>query len=396
MRLEDVLAKIQEPEALEVLRPHWEESVAALAGGLPHFLLPSEFTANREWCGFGPEVEPQLREAARRIIGDPALTHLAWHCYCLLYEHLDYNEMKRWPTLERAMGELSGVFYLLVTVAMAPRVLDVHRKMGVAEETTRETLSQVRSVAGRYHSMTGGRLGVTLNTLYWMRHYVAGRLFRVGRMEYMIQPWGGSVVAWRGRATGEVIALAPDATRFNGAGYVDGAGGKFDTERGWTAKLVEDAEAVTGCPISPRGMAVRREVRLPKAEWECVLKKGDLSLQMHIPAGGGMTLERCGDSMQRAVPFFRRLFPEQPFKAITCGSWIFNTQFEEIKLSSDNLVRYQRELYLFPTPSSGRDGLWFIFLQEPVDLKTAPRESSLQRAVLKFLEAGNAWRGRPA
>ena len=420
MRLEDVLAKIQEPEALEVLRPHWEESVAALAGGLPHFLLPSEFTANREWCGFGPEVDVPLHETARRIIADPALTHLAWHCYRLLYDHTDYNEMKRWPTLERALGERCGVFYLLVTMAMAPRVIEVHRKMGVAEATNRETLSQVSAIAGRYRSMAGGRLGVTLNTIYWMRHYVAGRLFRVGRMEYMIQPWNGGVGAWRRRATnvfpptagaawpalrpavpaglggkntGEVLALAPDGTRYNGSGYGDGANGKFDTERGWTAKLVADAESVTGCPISPHGMAVRREVRLPKSEWECVLKKGDLSLQMHIPAGGGMTLERCGDSMRRAVPFFRRLFPDQPFKAITCGSWIFNTQFEEIKLSSDNLVRYQRELYLFPTPSSGRDGLWFIFLQDPVDPATAPRDTSLRRAVADFLAAGHTWRG---
>ena len=201
MRLEDVLAKIQEPEALEVLRPHWEESVAALAGGLPHFLLPSEFTANREWCGFGPEVDVPLHETARRIIADPALTHLAWHCYRLLYDHTDYNEMKRWPTLERALGERCGVFYLLVTMAMAPRVIEVHRKMGVAEATNRETLSQVSAIAGRYRSMAGGRLGVTLNTIYWMRHYVAGRLFRVGRMEYMIQPWNGGVGAWRRRAT---------------------------------------------------------------------------------------------------------------------------------------------------------------------------------------------------
>ncbi len=393
MRLEDVLQKLNEPQALEALQPHWAESVATLDGRTPFFLQPDAFTAGREWCGFGREADPSLRETARRIVEDPALTLLAWHCYRLLYEHADYNDMKRWPSFEQALGDLGGVFHLLVTLAMVPRVRELHIKMGVEEDVTRQTLSQVSCMAGNFRRMTGGRLGVTLNALYWMRHYVAGRLFRIGRMEYMIQPWGGSVEVWRHREAGQVVALAPDGARLNGGGFVDGTAGKFDEERGWTARLVEDAEAVAGCPISPFGMAERREVRLAKAVWECVLKKGDLSLQMHIPAGGGMTLERCGDSMQRAVPFFRRLFPDQPFNAVTCISWIFNTQFEQIALSSDNLVRFQRELYLFPVSSSGKDGLWFIFLRDPGDPASAPRDTSLRRAVADFLAAGNTWRG---
>jgi hypothetical protein len=393
MRLEDALGRAQATEALEVMRPHWEESAASLGKDAPSFLQASEFLDYRRWCGFEPEVDAPLQEAAWRILADPALRHLAWHCHQLLYEHTDYNEMRRWPPLDKALGDLGGALYLLVALALTPRVLAVHRKMGVPDEVTRESLSQVCRIAGNYRRMTGGRLGVTLNTLYWLRHYTAGRLFRIGRMEYMIQPWDGSVEVYRRRETGEVIALAPNGTRLNAAGYVDGTGGVFDTERGWTARLVADAEAVAGCPISPLGMALRREVRLPTAAWECALKKGDLSLQMHIPGGGGMSLERCGDSMRRAVPFFRGLFPAQPFRAVTCVSWIFNTQFEQIRLSSENLVRYQRELYLFPVPSSGKDGLWFIFLRDPVDPATAPRDTSLQRGVADFLAAGNTWRG---
>src|SRR5205814_8203890 len=76
-----------------------------------------------------------------------------------------------------------------------------------------------------------------------------------------------------------------------------------------------------------------------------------------------------------------------------CSSWLFNTQFEEIRLSSDNLVQYQRELYLFPTPASGRDGLWFVFLQDDFDPAALPRDTSLRRGVADFLAAGNGWRG---
>src|SRR5205823_4520781 len=151
-------------------------------------------------------------------------------------------------------------------------------------------------------------------------------------------------------------------------------------------------KAVTGYPISPLGMAVRQEVRLPQPLWECALKPGDPTLDMHIPAGGHMTPERCGDSMRRADAFFRRFFPETPCRVIRCGSWIFNTQFEQIPLSSENLVRYQRELYLYPMPSNGRNGLWFIYLQDDFDPATLPRDTSLRRGVAKFLETGETWR----
>ena len=38
-------------------------------------------------------------------------------------------------------------------------------------------------------------------------------------------------------------------------------------------------------------------------------------------------------------------------------------------------------------------GLWFLFLQEVFDAATAPRDTSLQRAVLDYLAAGHTWRG---
>jgi len=235
--------------------------------------------------------------------------------------------------------------------------------------------------------MTGGGIGIVLSQIYWTRHYPACRLFRLGRMEYMIRPFRGGVLAFRNRGTGEVVALSPHGVRYTGEGQV-----AWEPEGGWTARLDRTPERVAGSVISPRGAAQARELTLGLREWECVLAPGDSTLDMHIPEGGRMTLEACGDSMRRAAAFFARFFPNQLCRSVTCGSWIFNTQFERIPLSSDNLVRFQRELYLFPTPSNGRDGLWFIFLQNEVDPRTAPRDTSLRRAVADFLATGERWR----
>jgi hypothetical protein len=392
VNLKDILTQLGELDTLESLQPHWEESMATLGDQAPPFLRPEEVLENRDWCGLGPELAPLLLQAAQRIVADPALLRLAWHCYCLMYDHLEYQEIRRWPTLRQAMGEQRGIFYLLICMGMAQRVRGVHRAMGVPEKVTRETCSAVAAMVARYRREPGHPLGVHLNTAYWLRHHTAGRLFRHGRMEYMIQPSWDHAPIYRHRLTGAVIVLAEDGVRYNRAGYVDGAGGVTDLEYGWVAALTTDGDAVVGYPVSPHGIAIRQQVRLEQALWERQVHKGDPVLEMHIPEGGGMSLDRCIDSMRRAVPFFRHHFPDKPFRVIECRSWILNPGLEDIPLSSDNLVRFQRELYLYPLASTGRDGLWFIFLQDPVDPATAPRDTSLRRGVADWMLAGNTWR----
>lgn len=382
MMLLDALSKIGIPQAAEVLAPHWEESVAALGGGIPWFLAPAEVSAARVWSGFAADAEAELQAEARRIAADPALALVAWHCHRLLYEHTDYENFDSWP------AELGGTFYLLVAMGMVRRTREAHTAMGVPEEVTRATCSQLACYSQNYTRMTGGGVGIALPQIFWTRHYPACRLFRLGRMEYMIRPFRGGVLAFRHRGSGEVVALSEHGTRYTAEGQV-----AWEPDGGWVAALERTPEEVSGSIVSPLGMAEERKVTLSLREWGRVLAPGDATLSMHIPVGGHMTLEACGDSMRRAATFFARFFPNQLCRAITCTSWIFNTQFERIRLSSDNLVRFQRELYLFPTPSDGQDGLWFIFLRNEVDPKTAPRDTSLRRAVADFLATGERWRG---
>ena len=102
MNLDEVLSPLGLRDSLEILQPHWEESVAGLPAPGPSFLDPDEITAHRALVGLPPEVEPFLLETARQVRGNPALLHLIWHCHQLLYEHRDYpgNSIARWPGLE--------------------------------------------------------------------------------------------------------------------------------------------------------------------------------------------------------------------------------------------------------------------------------------------------------
>ena len=381
MKLHEVLSRIGLAQSAGTFSPFWDESVASLGERVPPFLEPAEVSAAREYGGFGEEVESRLQDEALRIASDRALGLLAWHCHRLLYDHPEYEHPETWPP------ELGGTFYLLVAMGMVRRVREAHAAMGVSDEVTRATCRQLSCFNLNHVGMTGGGLGIPVTQLYWTRHYPACRLFRIGRMEYMMRAYRGGVVAFRHRRSGQVVALAPHGTRFTDDGQV-----AWEPEGGWEATLRRTSDEVTGCLISPVGAAERREVTLPLQDWECVLTNGDVTLDMHIPAGGGMTLEACGDSMRGAAVFFARHFPNQLCRVFYSSSWIFSTQLERIPLSSDNLVRYQHELYLYPTPASGKEGLWFIFLRNDVDPATAPRLTSLQRGVADFLATGEHWR----
>ncbi len=326
-----------------------------------------------------------LEAIRQRIVEDEHLIQLAWHCHNLLFSHTDYESLRQWPSLDHRLGEHHGAFYLIVAGSMVPLVAEKHQQLGVDTQITQATCKQIASFAGNYKRMTGG-VGIPLRQLFWLRHYPAGRLFRLGRMEYMIKSFAGPVRVYRHRHTDQTVALCEDGLSFNAAGFMDGQ----DT---WRSALELEPNRVRGQLISPQGFAQQHTMELDLADWDCVLQPGDSVIDMHIPAGGGMQLEKCRDSMTAAASFFGQMFPETPVQAIVCSSWIFNTQLEAIPLSSDNLVQFQRELYLFPVTSRGDDGLWFIFFQDPVDPKTAPRHTSLQRAVADFLAQGNQWRG---
>lgn len=392
MQPADAISQINESADPAVLAPHWADTLAAGDGRLPDFLQPETIAELRRAAGLPPAADTPLVETARRIAGDPALRLLARHCYRLLYAHADYNRFGAWPSFQTVLGENAGVFYLLILLAAAPFIRAQQRRRNIPEEITRATCDR-RDAVERYRATHQGRWGADRRSLYWTRFYTNGDLYRLGRMEYMLRGFKGLVEVYRHARTGATVAFAPDGAMYDAQGLaVKSADGVNPPPGTWTASLTIAGGWIQGCPILPEGVAVRRQIRLPAQAWRRALGKDDWTMDMHIPAGGGMTLELCGASMRQAADFFPRYFPDRPTSSITCASWIFNTQLDGIFTPETNLVRFQHELYLYPVPSTGRDGLVFIFGQDDPRPDTAPRGTRLQRAILDFLAAGNRWR----
>jgi len=386
VELKEVLKELDVADSEELLAEHWVESEESFPSGLPRFLAAEAITESRTLGGLEAEADLELHEAARRIVSSPALLHLAWHCQRLLYEHLDYEpaRISQWPVLSRTLGDLSGGFYLLIALEAVPRIRAVHAELGIPDPVSCDTCHHYLEPVRMYREKYAGHFGVQPRTLYWWRNHVQGDLYRLGRLEYMLKPFNGGLQAYRHRETGEVVALAADGKWFDPYGLAT----RSESENAWETRFEERDGSVVGFPIAPHGQAENREISLPLGDWEPVLSPGDRIMEVHIPAGGNMTPERCRESMRQALDFFPRHFPDKPFVGFACYSWILNPQLAEIYRADANMVLWQRELYLFPVPSGNRSGLYFVFGEDDVDPNSGPRDTSMRRALLDHLAAG--------
>jgi hypothetical protein len=397
MKLDDVLALVGTPEAREAYEPHWEESVASLPAELPSFLRDDVILASREYANLDPAMEPVLLAAAERVRSTPALVLLAWHCTRLMWEHRDYTsqQMAQWAEFTGDFEGLSGPLWIILALDCVPLTQAKHREMGVPDGVTRTTLSRLWETVNCYQLNHQGRWGYQPHIFYWLRLYVDGTIFGLTRLEFKLGPFNGRVRVFRHRETGEVVALAREWLFFNAKGHLDAGATPESDPDGWQATYEETAEAAEGYFVDPGGHATRLKVRLPFADWELVLQQGDPTYDIHIPAGGGMTPELCRKSMAHAVEFFAEFFPQEPKpKAFACYSWILNPEIAEWYRPDSNMVLWQRELYCFPWPSGGKDGLYFVFAknENTFDPPNEPRDTSLRRAMLKRLEEGGKLR----
>jgi hypothetical protein len=337
------------------------------------------------------DLEAWLDEIAMQIKKSPALKALFWHMHCKVayYENIS---LKSWPKIIPALGKNSGMFYFFVALSLIDVFTEVFRNKGIPKEYTQACALWIGGTVQIHCSGNDDIPGMDKQQIPWIRHYINYELFRCGRFEYMnqhIPPWCPEV--FRRESDGLTIALCSPETRLDAEG--------FSIYRSDDAKdaisittLTKIDSYVEGTPISPKGTAlVETLVRLPLTEWTQVLGPGDFTPGVHIPAGGRMSLEICKDSFEKAMDFYKKYFPELKVKAFICASWIFSPDYERL-LPESNLAKFMRELYLFPCPAAGKDGMFFLFGKEPDDHKGLPRDNSVRKAMLSILDEGKRLR----
>lgn len=305
--------------------------------------------------------------------------------------HRDWAPLPMDPAVVEQFGQRASLFYLLAYMAAVPRLEETYRQRGIDTQTMIATLQDIPFYTLQATDVHGYW---RFDQFMWIWRHLTCELFRLGRLQFMLLPFNGHITAFRHRDTGAVQVLADPNRILRADGYALGAGDTDEwkdpanQEDGWTPTYEETADGWRGYPVSPYGYALREPVELPRSSWELALQHGDTVLDIHIPRGTTLSAEECRDSFEQAYAFFARYNPDRAIKAAYCHTWFFTPQLQSLLPPSSSIVRFQREFYLYPHPG-GPSFLWnFVFGEKFPDRATAPRDTSLRRAVLDWLAAG--------
>ncbi|MEV8373466.1 acyltransferase domain-containing protein [Kribbella sp. NPDC056861] len=109
-------------------------------------------------------------------------------------------------------------------------------------------------------------------------------------------------------------------------------------------------------------------------------------LEVHIPGDGPMPPEACDDSFAQAAAFYGPDYPQ-----VTCHSWLLDEQLNDYLPPDSNIILFQQRFT--PTGESGDadDFLIEAVFGQDADRSSLPRDTTLQRAIIDHLAAGNHW-----
>ena len=383
-----IAAMFSDPSAAAPWAEGWEDSQATYPGKPLEIFDADRLRRSCDLVGLAGAPREALLEHVSVFAADDRLCRLAWHLFRRLVESPGMLEagVRSWPMLPAETVPGADLFYAYLFLACTERIKAWYDRRGIPPEIFRETMGDLERWM-RTHRDKTGHWGFSEHK--WLVQHFSGNLFQLGRLQFQFGVFRHPYHAWRHRHTGAVILLAGAELRFDRSGLV----ASTDPGLPLGAAYIEDDAAVSGLPIDPRGGACAEAIRLSRSAWDKRLSPGDAVLNIHIPAGSPMAIDLCGESFRRALEFFPRHFPDFASRAFVCGSWLLDPHFENYLKPESNIVRFLREVYLFPLPGAGAGAPWSrVFGAPVVDLATAPRDTSLRRAILDHMQAGGEWR----
>ena len=379
------------PEQNALWAGSWPDSQASFSLNNLYFFQPRWMDEALAKLKMPEAINAAFRQAQPFFAQHPALQRLAWHCCHLLYQtRFDPAALKTWPLLSQSLGPDADMFYAFIGLAGLPHLERLHAQRGIDPAITHDTMADM-SLWMQDHRQKQGRWG--LGNLVWVYTYLSDKLIKLGRLQYS-QPgeFTHDFHVYRHRSNRRVLMLAGDGMQFRPDGQFDGANKITAGARAWTSRWAATPAEISGHPITPLGEAQREAVVLSASEWEEVLSRKSQARAVHIPATGPLTHEACTDSFRQACAFLPAHYPEAPFCAFTCISWLMDNQFGRHLPGTSNILQFQRKFYLYPVPGAG-DGQTYerVFGRSYANIDEAPQTTSLQRTLVAHVKAGGRW-----
>ncbi|WP_168121500.1 acyltransferase domain-containing protein [Paenibacillus sp. HB172176] len=354
--------------------------------------------------GLEQDVIEQLRAASKLVRAEDTLWKFLLECQLKMYglrldpaefvevfRELPASVQAKQALLEESLGTGSGLYAVLLVVLLLDWTKAYYRSLELPQELLLHTMDDLR-IWMKHYEKSHGAAG--LDNLPWLLYHIGGRLFRLGRLQFVMEKFRHPVKVLRNKQDKEdLIVLSEAGVEFRSDGLVNGTNRKEQSEGSWTAAYKRTDKAYIGHVIRPDGTANPSLIEAPGSEYELALERDNLVLDVHIPEGSRMSRDACIASMKEATAFYRHYFPNRKPFAFTCSSWLLDAQFEKILPATSNIVNFQRLFHLFPLLSDEGETYSRVFGSAKLDRKTASRDTGLRRAILDYADDGGMLHG---
>jgi hypothetical protein len=394
--LENAAARLRIPSPGQALCTDWDTALQTLSSQAVQFLQADYIVPAAQAVALTEAMAQELVAFAARIAGDEDVVAFFWYCrQRMLHDHtllLSWEEP--WPSLDDYLGQDAGLLNVLVMLSLVPEMQATYRNLGIPSDIARDTVSDLKLwMETDVYYLRYQRWGITPWIVRWLCKHWNAKILQLGRLQFSSSTFKAPLRVYRHRVNRQVVAIADTGIRYHADGnaWCNLCGDESNT---WTSTLKLNDYAVIGNPILPNGLAQRQTRRLGFDEWELALKSGDEMLTFHVPVGGPLTFHDCGDSFYRALDVFPKYFPHFNFRGFTTASWLMDSRLEKLLAPESNIVRMQRELYLYPGLQGDNQQIYHrVFGWGVTDINTVEWKTALQKSIGNYLNNGGHFHG---
>ena len=226
--------------------------------------------------------------------------------------------------------------------------------------------------------------------LSWFQLSIDCKLYRLGRLEIDVERMFVANAAVFRRCDGKVKILS-DGETVHSSGRPLGTAGHYDADNSWISHITENDEYWEGNILDEYGNVTSVTEKLYKSEWKKEIKKGDLVIGLHIPAGGGMTPEAVNDTLKRGMEFVNKYYPDVEHKAFYCHSWLLDKQLCDMLGESTNIAKFGNRFHRIAYKTDARAVFDFVFglpRNNEHDLDELPERTSLEKGLKNLYKSG--------
>lgn len=131
-----------------------------------------------------------------------------------------------------------------------------------------------------------------------------------------------------------------------------------------------------------------RLFRIGCLEYELCESDGKKEIAIHIPSDADLSVETVKHSLSEANVFMNEYYPEYADADRHCVSWLLSPSLFELLPSKSNIRNFALLFQIKDVDQEDESYKLWLFKNDKIQIKDVPQNTSLQRAVKRFVLAG--------